>query len=198
MIHRLLCISLISLACFSTALRAENPAPPAQKADYVLQPLDLIKVQIFQEEDLSREVRISQEYKITLPLIGSIDLKDKNVRQAQNLIQDLYRADYLVNPQINIIVLDYSKRSINILGSVGAPGVVYFPQEEGLNLLDAISRAGGFTRLADRKHVKLTRTTSEGKTETYVINADAILQGTSSESWIIIKDDVIYVPERIL
>jgi polysaccharide export outer membrane protein len=177
---------------------AENPPAPVPKADYVLQPLDMLKIQIFQEEDLSRDVRISQEYTVTLPLIGLIDLRNKTIRQAQDLIQELYRRDYLVNPQINITVVDYAKRSINVLGSVGSPGVVYFPQEEGLNLLDAISRAGGFTRLADRKHVKLTRTTSEGSTETYIINADSIIQGTSSESWVILKDDIIYVPERLL
>jgi polysaccharide export outer membrane protein len=179
-------------------LFSQNTQQPAQKADYVLQPLDLLKIQIFQEEDLSRDVRISQEYTITLPLIGVIDLRNKTVRQAQDLIQDLYRRDYLVNPQINIIVTDYAKRSINVLGSVGSPGVIYFPQEEGLSLLDAISRAGGFTRLANRRIVKLTRTTAEGKTETYTINVDNIIQGTTNESWVMLKDDIVFVPERIL
>lgn len=187
---------LLSLGC--CLLLAETAQPPTQKADYVLQPLDMIKIQIFQEDDLSRDVRISQEYTVTLPLIGSVDLRNKTIRQAQDQIQDLYRRDYLVNPQINIIVVDYAKRSINVLGAVGAPGVVYFPQEEGLTLLDAISRAGSFNRLADRKHVKLTRTTAEGKTETYIINVDSIIQGTTNETWVILKDDVIYVPERIL
>lgn len=193
-LRRLALVALIGCC----ELFGEGSSAPGTKADYVLQPLDLLKIQIFQEEDLSRDVRISQEYTITLPLIGTLDLSKKTVRQAQNLIQDLYRQDYLVNPQVNIIVTEYAKRSINVLGSVGSPGVVYFPQEEGLSLLDAISRAGGFTRLADRKRVKLTRSTADGKTENYEINCDSIIQGTSRETWTILKDDVIYVPERIL
>lgn len=165
--------------------------------DYLLQRSDLLRVQVFQEDDLTREVRISQEYTITLPLIGSIDLKGKTVRQAQEIIRDLYNRDYLVNPQINVIVLDYAKRTVNVLGSVNSPGVVQFPQEEGMNLLDAISRAGGFSRLADRRHVKLTRQV-DGKIKNYTINADEIIEGTSKQDWPLQEDDLIDVPERIL
>ena len=102
-----------------------------------------------------------------------------------------------MNPQVNVFVLEYAKRSVNVLGSVNTPGVVLFPQELGMTMLDAISRVGGFTRLADRKRVKLTRTV-EGKTSTYIINADDIIQGSSKDSWVLVQDDVIFVPERIL
>jgi protein involved in polysaccharide export with SLBB domain len=58
--------------------------------------------------------------------------------------------------------------------------------------------AGGFSRLADKKRVRLTRLTSDGETKNYTINADEIMQGATSESWVLLKDDVISVPERIL
>jgi len=145
-----------------------------------------------------REVRVSQEYTITLPLIGTVDLHNKSIRQAQDYIRDLYNQGYLVNPQVNIIVLEYAKRTVNVLGSVNTPGSVPFPPEQGMNLLDAISKAGGFSRLADRKRIKLTRVTPDGKTENYIINADDIIQGSASQAWSLIKDDVIFVPERIL
>jgi polysaccharide biosynthesis/export protein len=168
------------------------PAP----LDYVLQPSDLLSVQVFQEEDLKREVRVSQEYTITLPLIGKVDVKTRSLRQAEEIIRDLYDKDYLVNPQINIVVIEYAKRSVNVIGSVNQPGAVLFPQEQGLTLMDAISRAGGFSRLADRKRVNLTRTVADGKTETFIINADELIKGTSSSSWILLVNDVLFVPER--
>jgi hypothetical protein len=90
------------------------------------------------------------------------------------------------------------KRTVNILGAVNAPGVILFPQETGLTLLDAIARAGGFNRFADKKRLKLTRVTSDGKPENFTINAEDILQGTAKENWVLIKDDVISVPERVL
>lgn len=144
-----------------------------------------------------REVRVSQEYTIVLPLIGSVDLRGKTLRQTEETIRDLYDRDYIVNPQVNIMVLEYVKRTVNVLGSVNSPGPVLFPQEEELSLLDAISRAGGFSRLADRKHVKLSRTTADGKTEAIEINADDLIKSGNTKSYTMQKDDVLYVPERV-
>jgi polysaccharide biosynthesis/export protein len=176
---------------------ADNSAVPSQP-DYVLQPYDMIKVVVFQEPDLEREVRLSPDATVTLPLIQTVDLKGKTVRDAQALIRGLYDRDYLVNPQINITVLEYSKVSVNVLGSVNLPGSVVIPPDQGLNLLDAIAHAGGFSRLADRKTIKLSRTSPDGKTTTYIINADDIIQSKSADSWPLQKSDVIYVPERLL
>ena len=119
-------------------------------------------MQVFQEDDLTRDVRLSQEYTVTLPLIGTVNLKDKTVRQAGELIRDLYNRDYLVNPQVSVIVLEYATRTVNVLGAVNTPGAVSFPPEQPMTLLDAIAKAGGFSRLADRSKVKLTRARSDG------------------------------------
>ena len=70
--------------------KPEGPKKEAPKTDYILQPSDLLKVQVFQEEDLNREVRISQENTVTLPLIGSIDLPHGLARVV--LAEQLYRA----------------------------------------------------------------------------------------------------------
>jgi polysaccharide biosynthesis/export protein len=184
---------------FTLSLSAEATKPlPAAAMDYVLQPSDLLSVQVFQEENLKREVRVSQEYSITLPLIGKVDLKGKSLRQAEDIIRELYDRDYLVNPQVNIVVIEYAKRTVNVIGQVNQPGAVLFPQEQGLTLLDAISRAGGFTRLANRSQVKLTRTNADGKNETYIINADDLIKGNSSTSWPLLANDIIFVTERIL
>lgn len=183
---------------FSLTAEEQRPVPAAAAADYILQPSDLLNVQVFQEENLKRDVRVSQEYSITLPLIGKVDLKGKSLRQAEDLIRDLYNRDFLVNPQVNVVVIEYAKRTVNVIGQVNQPGAVLFPQEQGLTLLDAISRAGGFSRLANRTQVKLTRTNADGKTETYIINADDLIKGNSSNSWPLLVNDIVFVPERIL
>jgi polysaccharide export outer membrane protein len=182
------------LAMRGRAAAAEGAGP----VDYVLQPYDLVKVVVFQEPDLDREVRLSPDATITLPLIQTVDLKARTVREAQDIIRKLYDRDYLVNPQVNITVLEYAKESVNVLGAVNTPGAVVIPPNQGLVLLDAIAHAGGFSRIADRKHIKLTRTSSDGKTATYVINADNIIQSTSGDPWPLQKADVIYVPESLL
>ena len=191
-------ILLTNIVAVTKAAEATNLGKAEAPSNYVLQPSDVIKVQVFQEDDLTREVRLSQESTVSLPMIGTINLKGKTLSEAQELIRSLYDRDFLVNPQVTVFIFEYSKRSVNVLGSVNSPGVVVFPQETGLTLLDAIARAGGFSRLADKKRLKLTRISADGKPEIYTINADEIMQGVTSESWVLLKDDVISVPERVL
>lgn len=177
---------------------AGSPASAGSTVDYVLQPQDVLRVQVFQEEDINRqgEVSISSESTITLPLIGTISLRGVTVRQAEEKIRALYDKDFLVNPQVTVIVTKYSDRSVNIVGSVKSAGRVQFPQERGLTIMEAISLAGGHDRLADLKRVKLTR-----KGETREINVDAIMKGNSREAQEAVTlepGDVVFVPERIL
>lgn len=195
-LYRSLCrvfvVVLSTLACLAeeSQVRANT--------DYVLQPSDLIRVVVFQEPDLLREVRITQEYTITLPLIGTIDLRNKTVRQVEEIIRSLYDKDFLVNPQINLTVLEYTQRTVQVVGAVNQPGAVVFPPEQTMGLVEAIARAGGQSRIADLKRVRLTRTSQEGKTENFTINVDDLMKGVSGEQWLLLKGDVIFVPERLL
>jgi len=190
----------VATAQTTTPSKPDAPKAEAAKVDYVLQPSDLIRVQVFQEDDINKQgdVRISQEYTVSLPLIGSVDLKGKTAHQAEELIRELYDRDYLVNPQVSLIVIEYVPRNVFVFGAVGAPGVVPFPREQGLTLLDAISRAGSFNRLADKKHVTLKRTNADGKPDTVTINAENLTKGASTETWPLQPNDVIFVPENIL
>jgi polysaccharide export outer membrane protein len=180
--------------------RSDNDASDGNhlSGNYVLQPFDLIQVQIFREPDLQREVRLTQESTVALPLVGNVDLAGKTVKQAEEYLHKLYDKDYIVNPQVTIIVMDYNRREVNILGSVNSPGTVGFRPEQKMGLIEAITRAGGFNRLADRTAIKLTRILPTGKTENFTINADDLIHGKSNNPWYLQKDDIIYVPERIL
>jgi protein involved in polysaccharide export with SLBB domain len=194
-------LSLVFLGLFGSLQAAEPAQPPAGTAeatDYVLQPSDLIRVLIFQEPDLLREVRITQECTITLPLIGTIDLRDRTVRQAEEIIRSLYDRDYLVNPQVNLTVLEYTQRTVQVVGAVNQPGAVVFPPEQKMGLVEAIARAGGQSRLADLKRVRLTRTTAEGRAENLIINVDDMMKGASNEKYLLQKGDIVFVPERLL
>ncbi len=199
---RLFLLAALAL-CTLGSLRADDkPAagatPAASPVDYILQPSDLIRVLVFQEPDLLREVRITQEYTVNLPLIGNVDLTGKSVRQAEEMIRALYDKDYLVNPQITITVLEYSPRTVQVIGQVNKPDAISFPPEQKMSLVEAISRAGGPTRLANLRQVRLTRTGADGKTENFIVNVDDMIKGGSSDQWLLRKGDVIYVPEKIL
>jgi polysaccharide export outer membrane protein len=177
---------------------SESDLSERSSTDYILQPLDLVQVRIFQETDMDREVRISQENTVTLPLIGRVNLKGKTISETELILRNLYDQDYLVNPQVNVVVLEYSRRTVKVLGMVGNPGEIDFPREEGLTLMAAISRAGGFTRLAQKKQVTITRKLDSGRIETFTIDAEKLINGDSEKQWILQTDDLISVPERFL
>lgn len=177
--------------------QAENKVE-GRLPSYRLQPMDLIKVQVFQEPDLERELRVSKDSSIVLPLVGRIEVKNHTLREVETMVTDLYKQDFLVNPQINITVLDYAQRTVNVLGAVNSPGAVVIPPERDLMLLDAIARSGGFSRLANRSKVSLTRTLPDGRTENYSINVDMVMSGDGTHRWPLQSGDAVYIPERVL
>jgi polysaccharide biosynthesis/export protein len=196
----LACCLLPALTWSAAAADGDPGAPPAtnQQAFYILRPMDMVKVQVFQEPDLDRELRVSQDHTIVMPLIGVIDLKKRTVREAELLIAGLYDKEYLVNPQVNITVTEYSPRTVNVLGAVNNPGSVIIPPEHIFTLLDAIAKSGGFSRLANRNKLSLTRTRSDGDTQNFTIDADHLVTGDAANKWAVQDGDIIFVPERIL
>jgi len=185
-------------AAFAAVPNNAAKTPVARTASHKLQPMDLIKIQFFQEQELDRDLRVSQDHKIVLPLIGPVDVKDRSVREVEILVANLFRGDYLVNPQVNVTVLEYSQRTVAVLGAVNTPGPVVLPPEKQFTLLDAIARSGGFSRLANRKLVSLTRTLPDGRTTNHTINTDHMVAGDSADQWIVKEGDIVFIPERLL
>ena len=98
--------------------------------NYILQPSDVIQVSIFLEPDLEKSVRIEADGTVTLPLIKRVKVSGLTVSDAQELITQLYNRDYLVDPQISVLVVSFSPKLVRVLGSVNRPGVVEMPLTE--------------------------------------------------------------------
>jgi len=183
----------------ATSTGGKEGATPSP--DYVLQPQDLLRVFIFQHDDLNKQmeaVRVSEEHTISIPLVNTINLRGKTARQAEEIIRVAYDKDFLVNPQVSVIVMKYAERSVSVIGQVSNAGRVLFPPEKGLTILEAIALAGGQTRLADLKKVKLTRKAENGDTVVEEIDVDALMKRGGRDAIQLQRDDVIFVPERIL
>jgi polysaccharide export outer membrane protein len=172
-----------------------------RRSDYVLQPQDSLRVFIFQHDDLNRQmdsVQVSPEYSISLPLVGTISVRGLTTRQAEGIIRQAFDRDYLVNPQVSVVVVKYAERSVNVLGQVGKPDRVPFPQEKGLTIIEAITLAGGPTRLADLKRVKLTRKQSDSETVVEEIDVSSMMNKGGKDAVQLKTGDVIFVPERVI
>ncbi len=166
--------------------------------NYKIQTSDEILIEVFREPELTKQVRVEGDGSITLPLIGTIKAANLTIPQLRESIRSLYERDYIVDPQITVTVVSFRLQSVQVLGQVNRSGTVQIPPDEDLSLVDAISRSGGFTRLAKRREVTVKRTFEDDSTEVYKVNVDRIMTDPNVEDFILRDGDVIYVDEILI
>ena len=113
------------------------------------------------------------------------------------LITDLYDRDFLVEPQVNVLVTSFSPKFVRVLGHVGNPGMVDIPPDKVLTLIDAITQCRGVSRLGDDRKLMITRTDSDGKTQAFEVNFRKIKRGEAKD-YTLEEGDIIYIPERLI
>ena len=166
--------------------------------NYILKPSDVIQVSIFLEPDLEKSVRIEADGTVTLPLIKKVKVADLTVSSAQELITQLYNRDYLVDPQISVLVVSYSPKLVRVLGSVNRPGIVEMPPDREMTLTEAIANVNGISRLGNPKAITIKRVDDSGKTEQFEVNFNRIIMNARAKDMILKEGDTIWVPERII
>src|SRR4029077_638681 len=133
-------------------------------AGYILSPNDQVAVEVFGEDDLRANGRLNPEGNLSVPLLGSVHLAGLNLTQAASRLTELYGKDYLVHPKVNVSLLSYAKRRFTVLGQVNHPGSFEMPETSpgGIDLLEAIAIAGGYTRIAAPERISVRRNTGKG------------------------------------
>ncbi|MCF7733487.1 MAG: polysaccharide biosynthesis/export family protein [Akkermansiaceae bacterium] len=154
---------------------AANPAPakdidaakpaPAKDTTYILRPNDSIRLAVYEEPDLSVQVRILKTGEASFPLIGPVKVGGLSVTAATKAIRDLYAKDYLVDPKLMVTVDEYATDFISVIGAVLHPGQIPMPVSGNLDLGAAIAIAGGLAPDADAGAIQLVR--ASGSTATF-------------------------------
>jgi protein involved in polysaccharide export with SLBB domain len=145
-----------------TTAAPADPAVGGGVASYRLGPGDSLRLTVFRHEDLSGEFSLDGEGFFAMPLVGEILAGGLTARQLENEIEiRLTSGGYLINPQASIEVLNY--RPFYIIGEVRTPGSYQYVN--GMNLINAIALAGGFTYRADQDDIIISRGGSHGTEE---------------------------------
>lgn len=161
--------------------QTQNLSLTSINTEYRLGSGDLLKITVFNQEDLSGEYTINGAGQVSLPLIGDVNTKDLTVKQVEQGIADKLKPDYLLNPRVSVQVLNY--RPFYILGEVKEPKS--YPYVDGMTYLNAVAIAGGYTYRAKEDHVVVIRMNDPQKQEIILKMDDKVLPG-----------DVIHVKER--
>jgi polysaccharide export outer membrane protein len=175
-------------------LRTAQDFRAQSQVNYKLQSGDLLDINVYQEKDMARTVRVSGNGTITFPLAGNIKLADLSVPEAEAMLARAL-AEYIISPQVTVLVREYSNKQVYVLGEVKKPGAIPLPVERRLTVLEAITLAGGFTDLAAQDKTKVLRN-KDGRNESIQVEITRITrQGDKSADIFLEPNDTVFVPQ---
>jgi protein involved in polysaccharide export with SLBB domain len=189
-------LALLMAGCTSPTQITPPPQVAEVEGDYRLAPTDLLDFRIFQEPDFDAVIRVSGDGSAIFPMIGRVHVAGMTITQATETLRQRYMAGYLANPQVNLTVRTYAKKTFTILGQVQKPGTYPIEGNEQISLLQAIGMAGGYTRIANPSRVVVKRNES-GIEKVYNFNAKQMARTATDSTFRIIPGDVITVAESI-
>ena len=180
------------LVLWAVCVGLSAPTARAQVSEsYKVQPTDILIIEIANEPKLgAKEFRVSAIGEISYPFIGAVKAADRSTVEIQEEVKRLLEADFLVNAQVMVQVRDFRKKLVTVSGSVAKPGLIEIPPERRMTAIEAITAAGGSTRLARQSGIQLFR---EGKKEPTLYNLDELKN--PDKPVYVESGDLIYVPE---
>jgi polysaccharide biosynthesis/export protein len=176
-----------------------SPAHSAERdttdaSGYTIGPENVLQIDVYygRGEELSRKARVSSKGEITFPLLGEVDVVGLTVGEVEKKIAFLLDKDYIINPQVSVFIEESS--TVSILGQVNTPG--NYEIKGKLSVVELISKAGGFTKIAARNDVSVIRTNKNGtKTKILVKVNDIINKGKEDDDIPLKPGDIVTVPE---
>ena len=173
------------------------PSSVSAPSGYRLSANDQIAVEVFGEDDLRTAVRLTGDGAASLPLLGAVRLGGLTLAQATARLTDLYGRDYLVNPRVSVSLIGYAKQRFTMLGQVTRPGSYEMPEGGGggVDILEAVAMAGGYTRIAAPERISVRRRGPNGD-EVIRVNAKRLAKQAGS-GFRVQPGDTITVGESI-
>lgn len=169
-------------------------ASPAQ--EHTARPGDFITVTVFERQTLSGTVTVDGNGRITLPMpIGSVLVAGLTAAEISDLLTDRIK-EYVLNPTVFVSISPAEGFTVHVLGEVQLPD--FIKVLDNTTVQEAITRAGGFTPIADIKNIQLIRTEENNGSETHTemaVNLEQFMEdGDRTANPVLKPGDVLIVP----
>ncbi|HKS72411.1 MAG TPA: polysaccharide biosynthesis/export family protein [Terriglobales bacterium] len=209
--HKLNWIFVLALIAFAAPVRGQVPANTSdsgsspsgqpstkdahaaapQDANYLIGAQDVLDIDVWKEKELTRTVEVRPDGRISLPLLNDIQAAGLTPMQlAANITDGLKK--FITDPQVTVIVTQINSQRIYILGEVTKPGA--YPLLPGMNVLQALASAGGFTMFANTKKIYVLRK-ENGKQKKFPFDYKDVISGKSTDQNVALRaGDQIVVP----
>ncbi len=164
---------------------------------------DVLSITVFNETNLSGDFRVGEDGAIQFPYLGQVSVLHLQAGEIAEILRHRLGErssdnpagqNVLRDPSVRVETREINSRRISVFGQVQHPGV--FPHQQCITLTQAISLSGGFTALADKNAVRVTRVDATGTRRTFVLRAEDIAEGRAPD-FDLDPDDVVFVPESL-
>lgn len=152
---------------------------------------DVFEVRVVGEEDLSGLYRVASDGSISFPFCGRVEVGNHTATQAAETLTTCLASGYIRNPQVTVFIKERNSKKVFVFGEVNKPGTFAF--EDHMNVVQAITLAEGFTKLAAKNSVVVTRLV-DGKETKIKVGVDDIGTG-KRENFLLQPGDIVFVPE---
>ncbi len=163
----------------------------ANDTEYKIGAQDLLRIDVWKEDQLTRTVPVRPDGKVTLPLLNDVQAAGLTPMQLAGVISEGLKK-YVNNPQVTVTITEINSRRIYVTGEVARAGA--FPLLPNMTVLQALSSSGGFSQFARLKNIYVLRV-EDGKQVKHPFNYKEVVKGKNPEQNILLEpSDVIVVP----
>ena len=157
-------------------------------------PEDVFEVRVYNEPALSGTFRVSPDGSVDFPLIGKVRVTDLRQEEVAGLIRSRLQEGFIKDPFVTVYIKEYNSKKVFVVGKVTKPGT--FVYQDGMNIVQAITLAGGFSATAEKNQTIVTRLIS-GSEQRIQVPVDDISSGRSA-NFLLAPGDIVFVPESVL
>jgi polysaccharide export outer membrane protein len=162
-----------------------------ESADYIFGPGDVLDISVWKDESLTKSVVVLPDGKISFPLIGQVVACGKTIAQLKKEIEEKI-SPYVPDVTLSVEVKQVNSMLLYVIGRVNNPG--RFSLNVNVNVLQALSIAGGLNPFAKRNSIKIFRDEGD-KTRIFYFEYDRVVDGKHLEENIMLqRGDVVVVP----
>lgn len=181
----------LQLAAFALAMCLVGGSAVAQDANYTVKPGDLLSISVWKEPDLQRPALVRPDGSFSFPLVGEVDARGKTVPQINKIMSDRL-SKYIADAVVTVSIQEIKGNKVYVIGQVNKPGE--FIMNPSVDVMQALSMAGGTTPFAALGDIVILRRTATGKTA-LPFKYNDVVRGKRLEQNIDLQSgDVVVVP----
>ena len=193
------------------AALAAPAAAAAQDGRYAIQPGDVLNVSVLEDPNLSSQVLVRPDGRISLPIAGSVMAEGRSPERLEAILRQRFASGFELTPTVTVALAAVAPEdpreeedeepvilTYYVFGQVARPGPIQVEEEDALSLLQLLAAAGGAGAFADGERVQVRRKAEDGSEELIIFDYTRLEDGLPVEDVELQDGDVVFIPERTL